>query len=138
MDTTFSSDGNDPDARPTAGTAPAVVLRRLSGPLSALLACGIAQEVQPELIELVLNEREASDGGMITISMRVPVHCPRCGGHASEPCAACDSTGTIDELFSAWLAVRPGVLDGTILHPSALLPGMVHPVSFRVRLHGGL
>lgn len=33
---------------------------------------------------------------------------------------------------TAWLAVRPGVADGTVLEPSALIHGM-QPVSFRVR-----
>jgi hypothetical protein len=40
----------------------------------------------------------------------------------------------IEELFSAWLAVPPGVTDGEILPPSALLPGMLNRVLFRVRL----
>jgi hypothetical protein len=43
------------------------------------------------------------------------------------------ATGTIEEPFSAWLAVRPGVADGTIMKPSALFPGALRPVSFRVR-----
>ena len=40
-----------------------------------------------------------------------------------------------EELFSASLAVPPGVADGAVLTPSALLRGM-RPVSFRVRLRG--
>jgi hypothetical protein len=39
----------------------------------------------------------------------------------------------VDDLFSAWLAVPAGVLDGEILPPSAYLPGMVTRVLFRVR-----
>ena len=135
MDTIFSFEKDDPDARRKPGTAPAVVLRRLSGPLNALLACGVAREFQDGVIDLVLNEQEGADGGMITISMRVPIRCPDCGGGAVALCAKCGAKGTVDELFSAWLAVRPGIPDGTVLHPSALLPGMVRPVSFRVRFH---
>jgi curved DNA-binding protein CbpA len=114
--------------------APSVMLRRLSGHLKALLACGIARRAEGDVIELYLTAREASDGGMITIAMRVPVRCPACAGDAAQPCAKCGSTRAIDELFSAWLAVPPGAGDGAILTPSALLPGMIRPVSFRVRL----
>lgn len=135
MDTSFPFDVDDPDARPKPGTAPAVVLWRLSGPLDALLACGVAREAQDEVIDLVLNQQEVSDGGMITISMRVPIRCPDCAGETVTLCAKCGTSGTVDELFSAWLAVRPGIPEGTILHPSAVLPGMLRPVSFRVRIH---
>ena len=118
----------------TGRRAPSVMLRRLSGHLKALLACGFARRAADDLIELFLTAQEASDGGMITIAMRVPVRCPACGGDPAHACARCGSKRTIDELFSAWLAVPPGVGDGAILRPSALLPGMVRPVSFRVRL----
>ena len=46
----------------------------------------------------------------------------------------CGGRGTIEELFSAWLAVPPGVADSALLAPSALLSGMVRPVAFRIRL----
>jgi curved DNA-binding protein CbpA len=99
--------------------APSVMIRRLSAPLNALLARGVAEIVDDEMIDLFLEPHEAAEGGMITISMRVPVH---------------DGERTTEELYSAWLAVRPGTIDGTILTPSARLPGMIHPVVFRVRL----
>ena len=117
-----------------ARRAPSVMLHRLSGPLGGLLAGGIARRVDAEVIELFLTEQEASEGGMASIAMRVPVYCPACAASASGHCARCGSKRTVDELFSAWLAVRPGVSDGAVLNPSALLPGMVRPVSFRVRL----
>jgi molecular chaperone DnaJ len=120
----------------TQGSAPAVMLRRLCGPLDALLACGVVRRAEDDFIELFLNAQEVSEGGMVTISMRVPVHCPACAMDAAGSCAQCGGRRTVDELFSAWLAVRPGVADGTVLIPSALLPGMVGPVSFRVRLRG--
>jgi len=106
-----------PQAR---GRAPGVRLHRLSGPLAGLLACGIAVRSGNDIIELFVNPDEAETGGMVTISMRVPV---RNAGNQ-----------VVDELFSAWLAVPPGVRDGEILPPSALLPGMIHRVLFRVRL----
>lgn len=118
----------------TSRRAPSVRLDRLSGHLKGLLACGVARRAADDLIELFLTTQEASQGGMITIAMRVPVCCPACAGDAAPSCAKCGSTRTIDELFSAWLAVPPGVVDGAILKPSALLPGMVRPVAFRVRL----
>ena len=113
-----------------------MVLRRLSGPLNALLACGIARRAEGAVIELFVNAQERSEGGMVSISMRVPIHCPACTAATAASCARCQGTGLLDEAFSAWLAVPPGVDHGAILHPSALLPGMVRPVSFRVRLDG--
>lgn len=109
--------------------APSVMLSRLSGPIMGLLACGIARRVDSGLIELFLSAAEAKQGGMITIAMRVAVRCKKCpavpGG-----CPHCGGRGSTDELFSAWLAVPPEVPDGSVLLPSELLPGMVHPVRF--------
>jgi len=104
---------------PITRPAPAVMLRRLSGPLNILLTSGAARHAEAGVIELLVNAQEAAQGGMVTISMRVPVNSPK---------------GIVEELFSAWLAIPPGVADGAVLSPSALLPGMVRPVSFRVRL----
>ena len=121
----------------TRGRVPAMMLSRLSGNIKGLLACGAARRVGNDIIELFLNADEASTGGMITIPMRVPVRCEACAAPLSAPCARCGGTRIIDDLFSAWLAVPPGVQDGEILPPSALLPGMINRVLFRVRLAGG-
>jgi curved DNA-binding protein CbpA len=99
--------------------APGVMLQRLSGSLQALVACGVARRVGSDVIELSINAEEAAQGGMVTISMPVPVRRPE---------------GIIDELFSAWLALPPEVSDGAILHPSVPLRGMVQPVRFRIRV----
>ncbi len=104
---------------PLGPRAPSVMLDRLRGPLNSLLMRDVAEWVDSSLIDLFLTAEEAAQGGMITISMRVPVR----AGDA-----------IVEDLFSAWLAVRPGVVDGTILTPSAWLKGMVEPVYFRVRL----
>jgi molecular chaperone DnaJ len=122
---------------PPAGTrqrAPSVMLSRLTGSLNALLACGVARRAEGGTIELLLNAQEAAQGGMVSISMRVQVRCPECDASETASCVRCGGRGTIEELFSAWLAVRPGVADGALLAPSALLRGMVQPVSFRVRV----
>jgi DnaJ-class molecular chaperone len=100
------------------GRAPAVMLSRISGNINGLLACGIVRHAGNDIIELFLNAEEAASGGMVTIAMRVPVR---------------SGKETRDELFAAWLAVPAGVYDGEILPPSALLPGMINRVLFRVR-----
>jgi DnaJ-class molecular chaperone len=116
--------------------APAVMLSRLSGPLKGLLACGIARRAEGDVIDLFVDDEEATQGGMATISMRVPVHCPACSADPTAPCTRCVGTRSVQDLFSAWLAVRPDVADGTLLTPSAQLPGVLRPVSFRVRRRG--
>lgn len=60
---------------------------------------------------------------------------PACAGGATA-CARCGSSRTIQELFSAWLAIRPEAPDSEILVPSALLPGMAGTVLFRIRRRG--
>lgn len=107
---------------PSRGRTPGVMLRRLSGPLQGLLATGVARRTGGDIIELFVNADEAASGGMISIPMRVPVR---------------RDTGIADDLFTAWLALPPGVNDGEILPPSAYLPGMINRVLFRVRLTGG-
>lgn len=128
--------GGDAGSARSAGRVPApgVLLRRLSGPLNALLAVGVARRAEGHIIELLVEREEISEGGMVSVSMYVPVHCPVCDATTAGACVRCGGKRTIDELFSAWLAVPPGVAAGTILVPSALLPGMVHPVSFRLQL----
>jgi molecular chaperone DnaJ len=118
---------------PIGPRAPGVMLDRLRAQLSSLLMRGIAAWVDDGLIDLFLTDEEATQGGMATITMRVPARCPLCGGDASKPCGHCNGRRYIDELFSAWLAIRPGVADGTILTPSAWLPGQLEPIYFRVR-----
>jgi DnaJ-class molecular chaperone len=121
-------------ATPIRGRTPAVMLARLSGSLNGLLACGIARRAGGDVIDLFLDAEEAETGGMVKISMRVPVRCPACATLPSKNCTQCAGTRTIDDLFSAWLAVPPGVQDGELLPPSALLPGMINRVLFRARL----
>ncbi len=116
--------------------APGVALRRLCGPLNSLIACGVARREGSQVIEIFPSAAEAAGGGMVTISLRVPIRCPGCAGAPLKTCVRCANTRTVEELFSAWLAMPPGVTDGTILTPSAVLPGMLQPLTFRVRLRG--
>jgi molecular chaperone DnaJ len=116
------------------GRTPAVKLLRFCGNIKGLFACGLARRVGNDVIELYLNSDEASAGGMIELAMRVPVRCPACIGKGTAPCEKCGGKRVLDDLFTAWLAVPPGVQDGEILPPSALMPGMINRVVFRVRL----
>ena len=113
---------------------PAVKLSRLSGGIKGLLACGFARHAGNDIIELFLNADEVATGGMVTIAMRVPVRCPACAANPKAACNMCGGTRIVEDLFSAWLAIPPGVSDGEILPPSALLPGMIHRVLFRARV----
>ena len=110
------------------------MLSRLSGPIAGLLACGVVRRTGNDIIELLVNADEAATGGMVTIAMRVPVRCPACVGKGMAACDRCGGKRVLDDLFSAWLAIPPGVQDGEILPPSALLAGMINRVVFRVRL----
>lgn len=124
---------------PPRPSAPATMLSRLCGNLNSLLARGAARyddDEPPGIITLVLRQAEAASGGMATIALRADLRCPDCAakGHASTACARCGSSGVVDELYSAWLAIPPGVAAGELLTPSAELPGMIEPVRFRVRM----
>ena len=122
-----------PDAPPIRKT-PGVLLMRLSRPLDALLALGIARDLGGNAFELSIDRSEASEGGMVRISMRVDVHCDACNAGVDQTCAKCGGSRVLDETFSAWLALRPGTSSGTELVPSAQLPGVIQPVTFRVRV----
>jgi DnaJ-class molecular chaperone len=134
-----------PPPRPARPPAPGVLLGRVSGPINSLIACGAVRldDDEPGFITLVLHAAEAAQGGMATISMRVELWCPDCAakdgasqGRSATRCPRCGGTRTVEELFSAWLAVPPGVTTGEVLAPSVELPGMVEPVRFRVRFAG--
>ena len=114
--------------------APGVLLQRLSGPLNALLACGIARFAEANVVELLVESGEAESGGMVSISMRVLVRCPACTDDGLVACLCCRGAGTVADLFNAWLAIPPGVVDGSLLLPSALLPAMTQAVQFRICL----
>jgi hypothetical protein len=132
-----SAAATSPPPRAARRPAPAVMLSRLSGPLASLMACGVARLDEPGFITLMLREDEAAQGGMATVSLHVELWCPDCVAQPrAAGCVRCGGTRTVDELFSAWLAVPPGVTAGEVLTPSVELPGMVEPVRFRVRLHG--
>jgi DnaJ-class molecular chaperone len=120
-----------PPRNPLRRRAPAEMLWRVSGSLKSLLACGIARRADGDVIELVLSAHEAAQGGMVTISMRVPVRCLLCGGRGGS-CVRCAGKGALYQLYSAWLAVPSEVADGALLAPSATLGGMLRPVRFRI------
>jgi DnaJ-class molecular chaperone len=125
---------NSPAGATPRRKAPGVALRRLCGPLNSLIACGVAEQLEDGVVEIFPSAQEAATGGMIMISMRVPVRCPDCAGKPLVDCKRCANRRSVEELFSAWLAMPPGVSSGTVLKPSAVLPGMLTPVTFRVRL----
>ena len=133
---TTAAQTQPPASKTSRAEAPGVMLSRLTGSLVSLLARGAAHLDEPGYVTLVLNQSEANQGGMVQVSLRVEVWCPECAARKRPPtgCARCEGKGTVEELFSAWLAVPPGVNTGEVLTPSAELPGMVEPVRFRVQV----
>src|SRR3954467_14228117 len=107
-------------------------LWRICGSLKTLLARGVARRDEEGVVELFLNRQEAATGGMVAISMRVPVLCLLCRGKNAS-CDRCAGKGAVNQLFSARLGVPPDVADGTLLDPLERLSGMVRPVRFRIR-----
>src|SRR5687767_12876841 len=89
---------------------PGVALSRLCGPLNSLIACGVARRID-DVIEILPSPQEASSGGMVMISLPVAILCPACGGGLLRSCRRCANCRTVQELFSAWLALYPGVTD---------------------------
>ena len=118
------------DLRPAA---PGVMIERLCAHLSTLVACGAAEIGQDGVITVVLREEEAARGGMVTIPMNVEVRCP-CAGESAKPCERCGGTGKAEALFSAWLAIQPGMRTGEELDPTVQMEGVISPVRFRVRV----
>jgi curved DNA-binding protein CbpA len=128
-----------PSKAPARPSAPATMLSRLCGNLNSLLARGAARyedDDPPGVISLVLREAEAAQGGMAMIALRVDLKCPDCAAKGRPPagCTRCKGAGFVDELYSAWLAIPPGVAEGEHLAPSVELSGMFEPVRFRVRM----
>ena len=125
--------------KPARAAPPAVMLSRLCGALNLLQARGAVEVDEAGLVTLVLSEREAAQGGMISLSMWVDLWCPVCAakGLPAGGCAKCSGRRTVRELYAAWLAVPPGATSGEELKPSAFLDGMVEAVRFRVRVSAG-
>jgi molecular chaperone DnaJ len=131
-----SAGAKRPEPPPERPPVPSIALSRLSGPLTSLIACGVARLEEPGFITLVFSEAEAAQGGIITISMQVDMWCPACAAQErSDGCSQCGGKRMVRELFSAWLSVPPGVMDGEVLVPSVELPEMVTPVRFRVQIY---
>lgn len=122
-----------PSEPPPPRKAPGVLIRRLSSPIDVLLASGIAERTGDGTIVLHVRPDEAAEGGMVTIAMRVAIRCPHCSAEDAA-CERCGGSRVIDELYSAWLAIRPGVADGTAIAPSVQMRGVLRPVAFRVRI----
>jgi molecular chaperone DnaJ len=108
-------------------------LWRICGSLKTLFARGVARRAEEGVVELFLNRQEASTGGMIAISLYVPVRCLLCRGKNAS-CERCGGKGAVNQIFSARLGVRPDVPDGALLDPLERLSGMVGPVRFRIRI----
>jgi hypothetical protein len=116
-----------------ASVAPGMLLSRLTGPLEALMARGVAYRERGNLIALNLQPEEAAQGGIAVISMPVDTRCTECPGPRPAPCERCGGGGIMRDLLAAWLTIPRQVTDGAILAaPVDLVPGAIAIVRFRV------
>jgi molecular chaperone DnaJ len=106
-------------------------LWRICGSFKALLARGVAQRAEDGVVDLFLNRQEAATGGMVAISMFVPVRCLLCRGKSAS-CERCGGKGAVNQIFSARLGLPPDVPDGALMDPLERLSGMLRPVRFRI------
>jgi hypothetical protein len=110
-----------------------MLLSRLTGPLEALVARGVAYRERGNLIALNLRPDEAAQGGTAVISMPVDTRCTDCPGPRPAACERCGGGGIARDLLAAWLTVPRQVTDGAILAASVELPSdAIAIVRFRV------
>ena len=91
------------------------LLSRVSGPLDALVAAGVAAIDRNGVLELRLLAAEAASGGTAVITMPLAVACPTCGGVARPGgvwCVRCDHAGEVTVPVSVQIRIPEGVRAG--------------------------
>jgi molecular chaperone DnaJ len=92
-------------------------LSRLSGPVEALVAAGVAAVDRDGVLELRLSPAEAASGGTAVVAMELCVPCPTCGGIARAGgvwCVRCEYAGEVKMTVSVQIRIPPAARDGAM------------------------
>jgi molecular chaperone DnaJ len=93
------------------------LLSRLSGPIDALVAAGVAAIDRDGTVELRLSVAEAATGGTAVVTTPLRVPCPTCGGIARPGgvwCLRCDYAGEVTADVKVRIQIPPAARDGAI------------------------
>jgi len=93
------------------------LLSRVSGPLDALVAAGVAAVDPDGTLELRLSAAEAASGGTAAVTMPLAVPCPTCGGIARPGgvwCRRCEYAGEITAPVRIRIQIPPAARHGAI------------------------
>jgi len=93
------------------------LLSRVSGPLDALVASGVAAVGRDGAVELRLSVAEAASGGTAVLTMPLVVPCPTCGGIARRGgvwCRRCEYAGEVTADVKVRIQIPPAARDGAV------------------------
>ena len=93
------------------------LLSRLSGPLEALVAAGVAAIDRDGILELRLSPAEAASGGTAVVTMPLLVPCPTCGGIARRGgvwCRRCEFAAEITAPVAVRIQIPPAARHGAM------------------------
>jgi molecular chaperone DnaJ len=93
------------------------ILSRVSGPLEALVAAGVATVDADGVLELRLSPAEAASGGSAVVTMSLRVPCPTCGGIARRGgvwCRRCEYAGEITAPVRVRVQIPPAARHGAV------------------------
>ena len=113
------------------------LLRRLSGPLPALIAAGAARGDGQEGFDLILDRGEAARGGTAVVTLSLKILCPTCGGVAHPRgvwCRRCEFAGQVTDEVSVSVQIPRAVPDGFLARATMMgASGEAPRVRVRVR-----
>lgn len=92
-------------------------LSRLSGPLDALIAAGVAAVDRDGIVELRLSAAEAASGGTAVVAMALDIPCTTCGGIARRGgvwCRTCEYAGEVTTTVTVNIQIPPAARHGAM------------------------
>jgi molecular chaperone DnaJ len=113
------------------------LIDRFCGDLEALLARGAIRRATDGVLELLLRQAEALEGGTAAIDTAVEAACPTCFGNAHPGrlwCRRCDYAGTTRENVTLCIPIPPAVADGATFNVATDPQGRAAPMRVRIRV----